>query len=563
MTGSTGSLGAHVVARLAADPSIQRIYCLVRAKDSRQSMSRVRTSLLERRVYHTMPLEQRQKLTALPFDQADLRLGLPETAYWKIARGLRAVIHCAWAVNFNMRLSSFERDCIAGVHNLLSLCLAGDKSQPAAFSFCSSVSAMARFPGQIVPETLPEFSWAQGMGYAQSKAVAEHICMRAAQTRGIPARVLRVGQIIADTRFGLWNATEAIPMMLQSALTIGALPRLPENPSWLPVDTVAQAVMEIGLAPTSSGFVTNVTNSQTFDWTADLLPALRAAGLVFEEVSPREWVRRLRASNPDPEANPPIKLVDFFASKYDRDEFTPSKTYATEIACKYSPTLQTAPVLDAPLVVKFVQRFLSTAWKAGPKNSPTAPGAHTGKKVAIIVAGPCGSGKSTVGERLAKILGGAFVEGDALHTRDAIARMGAGVPLTDDDRFSWLARIRQYTREAAYQLGYDVVVVSCSVLHRSYRDSLRSLREKRAEEGGDTVEQPLDVMFIDLQASDKVLQERVAKRTGHYMTEKMVAGQVQEYEAIGEDEEDIVPVDAHGGLEDVLEEVSWAVHSLM
>lgn len=202
MTGATGSLGAHVAARVSPDPFVKEVFCLVRAKDEREAMDRLKHSLLERKIYHSLPLACRKKLQALPFNQSDKMLGLSGTTYWAVANNPRAVIHCAWVVNFNLRLSSFEKDCIAGVHNLLSLCLAADNANPATFHFCSSDSAVARSPESHVPESLAEFASAQGMGYAQSKSVAEHICVRAAEAKGIKARVLRVGQIIADTCAG-------------------------------------------------------------------------------------------------------------------------------------------------------------------------------------------------------------------------------------------------------------------------------------------------------------------------------------------------------------------------
>ena len=316
------------------------------------------------------------KLAALPFTQSDGRLGLSEAAYGDVAADLGAVIHCAWAVNFNMALSSFESDCLAGVSHLLRLCRAPRAAgRPAAiFAFCSSVSAVARVPaGQAAPEHVPDLAWAQGIGYAQSKNVAEHVCARAGAGAGaVPVRVLRVGQIVGDTVHGVWNATEAIPLMMQTAHTVGCLPRLPEDLAWLPVDTVARAVVEISFAGAAAAgqeeeeeaVVANVVNARTFHWTRDLLPALRRAGLQFDEVAPREWIRRLRASEPDPQKNPPIKLVDFLASKYDRDEadFSPSRRYETETAARLSPALAGASVLDQDLVNKFIKYFSETAW---------------------------------------------------------------------------------------------------------------------------------------------------------------------------------------------------------
>jgi hypothetical protein len=92
----------------------------------------------------------------------------------------------------------------------------------------------------------------------------------------------------------------------------------------MPVDLVAQAVIELSGVDrdgyVSKSAVYNVQNNNLFHWTKDLLPALRNAGLDFKTVSQREWVDLLRKSDQNPETNPTIKLVDFFASKYDNDK---------------------------------------------------------------------------------------------------------------------------------------------------------------------------------------------------------------------------------------------------
>jgi thioester reductase-like protein len=153
----------------------------------------------------------------------------------------------------------------------------------------SSVSTVSRCPNLHTPEVVADLDWPHGMGYAQSKCVAEHLCVVAAQKTGVKARVLRVGQIVADTVHGVWNDTEAIPLMMQSALSVGALPKLQASPSWTPVDVIAKAVTEIALSNANS-CVANVTNAKTFSWTDDHLPSLREAGLKFDEVEPKEWV---------------------------------------------------------------------------------------------------------------------------------------------------------------------------------------------------------------------------------------------------------------------------------
>ena len=96
---------------------------------------------------------------------------------------------------------------------------------------------------------------------------------------------------------------------------------------------------------------------------------------------------------------------------------------------------------------------------------------HTGL---FIVMGVSGSGKTTIGARLARALGSEFVEGDDLHPPDNVQRMTAGIPLTDDDRRGWLLAIAARLREARHaKIG---LVVSCSALKRSYRDDLSGRR---------------------------------------------------------------------------------------
>ncbi|KJK63632.1 Male sterility protein [Aspergillus parasiticus SU-1] len=368
ITGATGSLGAHVVRKLSVRPEVQKIYCLVRAGSPIEGYSRVLQSMRSRRVFDGLTDVAKQKIIALPSDLSQATLGLDATTYSTLTSEITDVIHCAWSVNFNMHLSSFEKDSIGGLKNLLDLCLKAQRPAPASFNFCSSISSVVGTVEDDIPEALPKkLSYAQNMGYAQSKLVSEHICMNAARQAGICARVLRIGQVIGDQDHGVWNATEAIPLMLQAATTIGALPKLNESPLWLPVDTVAGTVIDISLSSTAISkpdveLVFNIVSHHPFHWTKDLLPYVREAGLEFEELEQRDWIHRLRTSNPDPVANPPIKLVDFFASKYDTDKPRRSFNWHTERAREVSTTLADARPLDRELVGKMIEYFRKECW---------------------------------------------------------------------------------------------------------------------------------------------------------------------------------------------------------
>ncbi|GKT93887.1 NRPS-like enzyme [Colletotrichum tofieldiae] len=321
------------------------------------------------------------KIKYLPTNLSLPDLGLPEDAIAELRKTLTTVIHSAWAVNFNLGVASFEAQHIRGVHNLLNFCLNTETVKPARLFFCSSVSAAAGtpIPARIRETYVENLEHAQNMGYARSKVVTEHVVKAAATKTGMVARVLRLGQIVGDSEGGVWNQTEAIPLMIRSAKVIKALPALEETPSWMPADKMALAVLELaGLtgprctscgAPPSTpndtdlNLVYQVQNPRIFHWTFDFLRALRAAGLEFQIVSQREWVRRLRESDPDPERNPTYKLLGFFEEKYDNDK--PGRqglVFETERTGQVSPAVGDGwDVIGSGLVDKMV-RWMETQW---------------------------------------------------------------------------------------------------------------------------------------------------------------------------------------------------------
>src|SRR6266699_5502830 len=118
-----------------------------------------------------------------------------------------------------------------------------------------------------------------------------------------------------------------------------------------------------------------------------------------------------------------------------------------------------------------------------------------------VIMGVSGSGKSLIGAKLAAALHIDFVEGDDLHPPENVQRMAAGIPLTDDDRHDWLIAIATRLRDAK-RAGIGLVV-SCSVLKRSYRVLLRSV----GDEG---------LRFVYLAGSRPLLADRLAQRRGHF-----------------------------------------------
>lgn len=171
--------------------------------------------------------QHKHKIRAFAGDISRNDLGLNSAALAEIKDNLSLVIHCAWTVNFNLGVRSFEGQHIRGTCNLIQLCLKVRQPSPARFVFCSSISAALRSPRNFsVPEEpVTDPCNAQNTGYGRSKYVAE-LLVKCASDQGANCCILRIGQIVGDTKNGIWNTSEAIPLMIQTADTLGCLPAL-------------------------------------------------------------------------------------------------------------------------------------------------------------------------------------------------------------------------------------------------------------------------------------------------------------------------------------------------
>ena len=168
------------------------------------------------------------KLKAVPSDLGNANIGLENHDLNHLLSSLTCVIHSAWAVNFNLGVRSFEAQHIRGVQNLINLCLRVSLPTPAKFFFCSSVSTTSSTPkpATIAESAIEDLAHAQHTGYGRSKLVSEHIVRNAMRNAGLHSRTLRIGQLSGDRVNADWNETEAVALMIRSALTVKALPVL-------------------------------------------------------------------------------------------------------------------------------------------------------------------------------------------------------------------------------------------------------------------------------------------------------------------------------------------------
>ncbi|ETS75819.1 hypothetical protein PFICI_12763 [Pestalotiopsis fici W106-1] len=388
LTGATGALGAHLLHCLRESPEMRKIYCLVRAQTANAAHERVSQSLRARGLCE---LEQfashpslEQKVVCLPCDIFNAHLGLSEEMRGRISQDCSIFVHAAWTVNFSLRLGSFE-DHIRGLHHMIRFAI----SIGSNLVFVSSTASVSRSSEQRILESIPSNpSDAAPLGYSRSKWVAEQVCSaanhhcvsKAAEedfVHGHPqVSVVRVGQLCGNAA-GVWNASEAYPLMLSTAKITGCLPDLQdESLNWLPVDQAAQALLEIIIhdtdgrrrtAPEPGGAspVYHVLNPHRQPAWRDMLEWVQddkgSRSTSFEIVSPREWISRLEKAldvgGGDGHLHPAQKLVGFWQQKY-RDEPIVNGTthkprvFDTKNSCRVSKTMAQVHPLSQAQVLK-------------------------------------------------------------------------------------------------------------------------------------------------------------------------------------------------------------------
>ncbi|KAH6652455.1 hypothetical protein BKA67DRAFT_521644 [Truncatella angustata] len=334
LTGSTGTLGSHLLDCLLRNPTVGKVVCLNRAEDGgleQQAKAMQHRGLTqhchEKAEFHHVEL-------------AKDKLGLPENVYSRLLKEADRIIHCAWPVNFNLSTESFEPH-IRGIRILCDF--SAESVKRVMVLFISSISTVDRWdPSQgPVPEQRIEDWKLPGNGYGRSKMIGSLILEDAGAACDFPAVSIRVGQIAGpeSDSGGSWNANEWLPSIIASSLYLSALPGdlgRANRVDWTPVERVASLITEIAgvdnepsvNATEQLGGYFHCVNPSSTTWQY-LVPAIQEfyGERIHETIGLEEWVTRLGASQTDDEsasvANPGLKLIDTYRSLLDNSKAEP------------------------------------------------------------------------------------------------------------------------------------------------------------------------------------------------------------------------------------------------
>jgi len=174
--------------------------------------------------------------------------------------------------------------------------------------------------------------------------------------------------------------------------------------------------------------------------------------------------------------------------------------------------------------------------------APAATDQSARRPQAVVVMGVCGAGKTEIGGRLAAALGWEFRDADAFHSAANVAKMRAGVPLDDADRWPWLDALAAMLAEGL--TARRGTVLACSALARRYRDRLGLPHPQ--------------IRLVHLDDATGAVRKRIEQRAGHFMPATLLDSQLALLERPGPDERPIV-VDVAGSPDEVVRAILAAL----
>lgn len=357
LTGVTGSLGSFMLRDLLKDPSVKKVYAIIRGKQE-QLMNRL-VDAFESRSLDTSLLNT-GRVEVLPMRFNDPFLGFGEEKYHQLKDEVTIVQHCAWLLDFNMPVDHYDKECITPFYNLLKF--AYRQVNPMHVHFVSSISASAAYASNIPEEPLPlDAHVCMPMGYAHSKFVVEILFNYLTSEKNFPCYIERLGQVCGDSSNGVWNISEQYPLMFIGGGSImHKMPGLDTVIDWITVDYAAASIADIMLRTAylpadKDQSIYHIVNPQHIRWST-VLESMKSAGMKFDIIPPAEWVEELSKDD----TNPAFKLMSFYEANF--QEAFEMPVWETKKTSTLTPIIANSPILDSGLFGKFLTRWESVGF---------------------------------------------------------------------------------------------------------------------------------------------------------------------------------------------------------
>jgi thioester reductase-like protein len=332
ITGATGSLGAHLVASFARNPTVRTVVCLNRRSNTPGTI-RQRDALSSRMI--TLSESETAKLRMMDGATSESSLGLSSEEYTFLAQNATHIVHNAWPMSLQRPIHTFASQFQA-MRNLLDLAREMASSplktskRRIGFQLVSSISVVGSADTTRVLETRVPLRYTLPLGYPEAKWVCERMLDETLHRYPDHFRpmVVRPGQITGSHAGGIWPHTEHMPMLIKTAQALGAWPDLDGPLHWIPVDTVSDTMVDL-LLPSDEHLdveggepdaypVYHIDNPLGQPWKEMNLTITQILGIPSERIIPySDFLHLLQTSKLDRDREiPAAKIMEFFTRAF-------------------------------------------------------------------------------------------------------------------------------------------------------------------------------------------------------------------------------------------------------
>ncbi|EJC99103.1 acetyl-CoA synthetase-like protein [Fomitiporia mediterranea MF3/22] len=367
LTGSTGSLGSNILAKLLQNPGVKCVYTLSRPSSNGISAKERHVKAFEREALDVKLLDG-SKVLLLEGDASRADFSVDKDAFAEMQTSVTHIIHNGWRVNFNVAVSSFESN-IRSVRNFIDFSLGGSRPVPARIIFISSIGVFQSFSEkQLGPEShMVEPDGAIGTGYAESKWVSEQILQRASIVTPLSTTVARCGQMTGGPS-GAWNEHEWFPSLVKSSVAMGKLPNAGGIVTWINTHDAAGAVVDMLDVKDE---VLNIVHPRPVSWSSVISTVSEILGIPV--VPYTDWLHLLeKAAKSTPSdstsleaahrSNPALRLLSFFQGSSDvPDEYKEALRFP-RMTCEKATAASQAMQKAKPLGEEDAKRWIES-WR--------------------------------------------------------------------------------------------------------------------------------------------------------------------------------------------------------
>jgi thioester reductase-like protein/acyl carrier protein/SAM-dependent methyltransferase len=365
VTGTTGSLGSHVVEFLAQIPEVETVVCLNRSSATNVALRQQQSFELRGIFLDTTSLS---KLRMLETDASRPMLGLPEHTFQHLVDNVTHIVHNAWPMSLTRQISAYEPQ-FQVLKNLilLSNMATSQRLVPFKFSFqfISSIGVVGYHPlwtsKTAAPEEPMSVESVLPVGYADAKLVCERILGETLYRypEHFRSTSVRIAQISGSKSNGYWNSVEHFASLLRSSQTLNILPDLTGTLSWCPVQDVAATLGELLILNKNRPYqIYHIENPSRQRWSEMIRKLADTIGIPHYCIIPfDEWISRVSNSSSRACDNPARQLVGFFEKHFIRMSCG-GLVLDTVNTWEHSKSFRSIKPVDKELVTKYI-----ASWK--------------------------------------------------------------------------------------------------------------------------------------------------------------------------------------------------------